>query len=315
MRRQIFLVLLALAALAAAAAHAGVAKKEGNAGRTEKPKAQPQQVRYLGWKKGQFYGRRCMVLIVAPPRGKTLDVLVPNKNPKSAMMDPAQHVVDLVDRLQRGDIIEITAADFKGRPMLRSIRGIKVAADLPDYFTVEETAAKKVGLQEFLCVTVKRGDQTADLLVPNRKGDDGKWIPDQALAAKAQKFRKGDRVDVEIRKAGRRVYLRDISAYIKPEVARFVKRETKDIDGHKHVCAVVRAGDADRELFVPNSAQDAKGQPAPDPKLSAAVSRLRPGQAVEYKARSEGDKTILRAIAATSKTPKEAPKGKDRPKN
>ncbi len=295
----------------AAACQAGDAGTRGRS--AERDKSVTQAVRYLGWKKGQFHGRRCMVLLVAPAKGrKTLAIAVPNKNPRSPMMDPPPHVVEFVKKLRRGDIIEVTTAETMGKPFLKSFRGIRVAADLPEYFTVAKIGQKKVGLQRYLCVTVKKGDETADLLVPNKKGPEGKWVSDEKIAAQVKEFREGSRVDVEVRKAGRNIFLKAIYPHAEAQTARFVKRDVKEIDGQRHVCAVVKTDAGERALAVPNSGKDRKGNPAPDVKLAAAVNKLRPGQTVRFKTRTDGGQEYLREIEVTRAPPEEKPK--DKPK-
>ncbi len=291
---------LALAAIALCAAEAAAQRSKMST--AQKSRTITANVRYVGYKKGQAWGRPCLVLIVQTAKGRKTDLTVPNRNPMAFKLDPAPQVAELVQRLTPGDIVQVRYGPFKGRNMLNMIKPVKLKADEPPYFTVVKTDTKKFGIQEHLYIVLSKGDQQAEVLVPNVRGEEGKWTPDPKIAEQVRKFKHGDHVDVEARKVGSRMYLKAIYPYAEPVVAQFVKTETREFDGRKHVCVLVSFDGLDDVILLPNTGKGAA--PSPDRALLTFVKRLRPGQKIQMTLQQDGEKSLLRKIAPAPAKPR-----------
>jgi hypothetical protein len=271
-------------------------------------KTETLTVQYVGHRTGRAWGRTVMLLIVSPPKGKqTAALVVPNKDPMSHRLNPDPKVVKLVKTLKPGDLIEVRYQMSQGQKVLRQIRALKAKAEEPAYFTVVKVGSREVAGQEHLYVLVDKGGKQAELLVPNARGPDGKWVPEEKLARQARTFSHGDKVDVRVKNAAGKLYLQGIYPHASPVIATFVKREMKDIDGERHLCVIVKDEDGRKTLTVPNAGKDAKGKAIPDRELSAAAGRFRFGHTVAYKLYTEGDKTYLRELLPAKPKPKQPP--------
>ena len=279
-----------------------------------KPKPDDQVVRYVGAQKGTAWGRPVLKLLLAQRYGRGVaTVVVPSKDPMARKYNPSQTVVDVVKDLKRGDLVEISTAKFRGFTMLRSIRRYhpKPGEDDPDAFIFVKHLTQKVSGRDYMAVALKKRTRVQTILVPNRKNDDGKWVPDEKIAAQVKKLEADQIVEITIEKTAGRLYLKSIRPYQPPVKGSFVKLIAKKKVGEQECAAiVVKVDGSEREILIPN--RKARGDKVvPDRKLLAAVKKLKADQPVECKTVEEDGQTWLARVKALKKPP--APKPKPKP--
>ena len=162
-----------------------------------------------------------------------------------------------------------------------------------------------------MAVALKKRTRVQTILVPNRKNDDGKWVPDEKIAAQVKKLEADQIVEITIEKTAGRLYLKSIRPYQPPVKGSFVKLIAKKKDGEQECAAiVVKVDGSEREILIPN--RKARGDKVvPDRKLLAAVKKLKADQPVECKTVEEDGQTWLARVKALKKPP--APKPKPKP--
>jgi len=308
MKRFGMLTVVIVLASCAGVASAADEKKD------KKDKAKPKDtvVRYLGAKRGVVRGRPVLVLIVGPRQGSgAADLVVCNKKPMGRKFDPPDHVVKLVKELKRGDLLDIRTGKWMGHNMVQKVARHKPAPgdDDPNCFTFVKIVDRKVGKRTEKGVALKKLGKGQVVMIPAKKGADGKLAPDAALLAKAEQFKEGDLVEAKIRKSREGVMLVDIKAYVPLETGVFVKLVIRKIDGADRLAAQIKVGSRTRTLLVPQTT-DAEGKPGPDPKMRAALKALQYDQPVRFKARKDGKYEVLLELAAAKDAKKPAKKPK-----
>lgn len=294
------------------AAIMGACWQASQAAGSDKPRPQPappQVVKYVGAEKGTAWGRPVMKLHLAERYGRGVaTVVVPNKDRRARKYDPSPAMVDVVKDLKRGDLVEIRTTKLRGVTMLTFIRRYhpKPGEDDPDAFTFVKHLTQKVSGRDHMAVALKRGNRAQTILVPNRKNDEGKWVPDEKIAAQVKTLEANQIVEITIEKTAGKVLLKSIRPYKPPVKGSFVKLIAKKKVGEQEYAAiVVKVGASEREILIPN--RKAGGDKMlPDQKLLAAVKKLKADQPVEYKTLAEDGQTWLARIEAVKKPP--APK-------
>lgn len=276
-----------------------------------KPKPAPQIVKYVGARKGTAWGGPVMKLLLAERYGRGVaTVVVPGKDSRARKYDPLPVMVKVVKDLKRGDLVEIKTLKFRGVTMLTAIRRYhpKPGEDDPDAFTFVKYLTQKVSGRNYLAVALKKGNRAQTILVPNRKNDEGKWVPDEKIAAQVKKLEADQIVEITIEKTAGKVFLKSIRPYEPPVQGSFVKLIAKKKVGEQEYAAIVVKVDAsEREILIPNRKAGADKM-LPDRKLLVAVKKLKAGQPVEYKTLAEDGQTWLARIEAVKKPPAPKPK-------
>ena len=192
--------------------------------------------------------------------------------------------------------------------MLRSIRRYhpKPGEDDPDSFTFVKHLTQKVSGRDHMAVALMKGNRAQTILVPNRKNDEGKWVPDEKVAEQVKKLEADQIVEITIEKTAGKIYLKSIRPYEPPVQGSFVKLiEKKKVGEKEYAAIVVKVDGSEREILIPNR-KAGRDKMVPDRKLLAAVKKLKADQGVECKTLDEDGQTWLTRIRAVKKPP--APK-------
>ena len=278
----------------------------------DKPKDKPatEVVKYMGAQKGSAWGRPVMKLLLAPRYGQGVaKVVVPNKDRMARKFDPSPAVVKVVKGLKPGDLVEIRMVKFRGVNLLRSIRRYhpKPGEDDPNAFAFVKHLTRKISGREYLAVVLKKANRSQTILVPNRKNDEGKWVPDKDIAEQVRKLEADQIVEITVKKTAGKVFLNSIRPYEPPVKGSFVKLIPKKKVGEKEYAAIaVKVAVTEQEILIPNRKNRA-GKTLPDPKLLAAVKKLKADQTVEFKTLKEEGQTWLVRIKVVKNQPSPRP--------
>ncbi|MBI5725963.1 MAG: hypothetical protein HZA50_18530, partial [Planctomycetes bacterium] len=157
----------------------------------------------------------------------------------------------------------------------------------------------KVADQEYQGVLYRKGGRELTALVPNKKADDGKMVPDGDMLAQAQKFAEFDYVDVETSLTGGSTFIKSVKPYEAPKSASFVKINAPESGANPPLSTVeVKADGKSVVLYVrPGAAGGAS-----DPAMLAKIRAFRADQAILFKSAEESGKQWLSDIRADAST-------------
>jgi len=271
-------------------------------GAKEAPKDVSSIVRYVRAERGTAWGKPVLRVIVSPVKGGSTKALVaPKQDPKSNTFDPDPKVVSVVKVLKKGDLLNVTTGRFKGVILIRRISRFLVqpGEEEPNGFLFVRAEEEDIARETYLVVTLQKFGQETKVVVPNKKNEAGEMAPDEALAARLTAFKIGEVVEVEAQKKGRLRTLKSIRKYAPPVVCEFVKLVEETVDEVEHVGIEVKIGGEPQTLFVPNVQRGKRN--FPDSRLRSAARRLKPGDWIEAKIRTEGDRKLVTRITKTRK--------------
>jgi hypothetical protein len=273
-------------------------------------------VRYVGTKTGTAWARPCLLLVVAPRQGGgAADLVVPNRDPEARKFDPDPTVVEVVKKLKPGDLLQIRTSKLQGHQVLNFVQPYhpQPGEDDPYAFGFVQTIEGKISGQDSLGVSLSKGQKSQTVWLPNYKDKEGKWTPDEELAAAVKGFKKGDIVEVRLQSGGANPILKSISPYKPPEKAEFVKSLEQTVGEVTYLAAEVKKDGDSLQLLVP-ARKNERGEMVRDAELVGKVRALKAGQVVEFKSRQQGGQRFLVDVRATgervtSRPVQEKPKG------
>jgi len=126
-----------------------------------------------------------------------------------------------------GELLEITCTNT-AKPTITSLGryDVKWGEDEPGIFVFSAKSTTKVGAAEYTSITVTKFLEPFTILVPNKKGADGKLAPDAALVKAIDALKAGDLAEVAAETVDGRLTLKSIDffePYRKAEFLRVVK--------------------------------------------------------------------------------------------
>jgi TusA-related sulfurtransferase len=227
---------------------------------------------------------------------------------------PNQDMIDVVNDLKPGDLLKITATIKGADHWIDSVSREPI--------TFEKVTEAASGATPKVTVTIKMGDKSDTLLVPNVKDKTNKLVADPAIMAQINEFKEGDKIEFT-RQAGPagQVVIKTIKLAGAPDKAEFIKTAEKTIAGEKFAAIEIKEGaDKPITLLVPNTkdangkaAKDAHGNPVPDATMIDAIKAMTPGQMVEYKSKTDNSNRVvlteIKAVAPPASQPADAPAG------
>ena len=311
MRRPSHAALLLLVPWATIAAASAA---RGQAVPTHKPEL--AIVRYISARKGKAWGRPALLLTVAPRKAiGSMELAVPNRNPRKNKFDPPPDVARLVKELKQGDLLVVKTTRYKGENALNFIKPCRLNAsdDDGEALLFVRLAAGRIGRRRYLGVVVQYDRKPELVLIPNRKDKAGKTSPDKALAEQAKTFSEGDVVRLEVEKIKGRAYLKRIERFYPPLHGQFVKLVQARLGEEVHLCLSFQGPVGPPKLLPIPNVRDADGKTTPEPALAAAAKELKPGQRIRIYVRMRNEVPYLRRIAPVQK-PAEQDRPKDQPK-
>ena len=297
MRQEGLALILAVAVVLAAARAPGAEKDKDDAGRFS------GIVRYVGAKESRApTGVPAVRVYFAPlTRGRSISALIANKDAQSKVLDPNPAIFNVVKGLKKGDLVTVTIVSSGGWTTLTKIERyeLKPGEDEPNGFLFVRAEEEEIAKETYLVVTLQKFGQETKAVVPSKKNEAGETAPDEALAAQLTAFKIGDVVEVETQKKGRLQVLKSICKYTPPVVCEFVKLVEKTVDEVEHVGVEVKIDGEPQTLFVPNMQRGKRS--VPDPRLRSVARKLKPGDWIEAKIRTEGDRKLVTRITKTKK--------------
>jgi hypothetical protein len=260
--------------------------------------------RFRGASRGMISGKPHLLISIEPAGGRAVQVPIPNNNEDRSEYDPNQKLVETVQDLKPGDLIEVSV-DRQRPPhptVVRRIRPyeLKPGEDQPNGYIFKGSEEKTIGKSKKTLVTLGKLGQTIVAEVPDKKGTGGTIEPDPDMIAAMNQLKEGDSVWVEMN--GKMLAL--IEAYVEPITGKFTKYTESEVEGHK-----LRALEIDQDgktltLLVPGRANGKAW--ITDSNVTRQLSRVRPGTMVQYRAKEDGEKNWLRSIEPAPKSPLEA---------
>ena len=273
------------------------AKEKEAAKKKKAHKSGGEIMKFIKAEKGSVHSRSCLQIYAQPVAGGAkLKLQVSNQDNNLKKYDPIPAHAEVVKGLKSGDLIRITHKEGTGMDIIHSISKFvpRPGEEKANHFVfgecVEEASKKKS--QALIKVTKYEVEQT--LLLPLKKGKDGKLAPDPKLLEAVKACTSGDVVETKTKKSKGKLTLVSITVYVPPVCGEFVKLETDEADPAA-ASVVVKVDEAEQTVALPV----VKGKA--DPKLLASIKRLKAGQTVEYTTQKAEDKTVLKAIKTVKK--------------
>ncbi len=236
-----------------------------------------------------------LTLQVAPAAGgKAIEVVVANNGPKGSPYNPPQFVLDLVNDLKPGDLLDLKTAVGAGHiNQVAKIERYKTrpGEDEPGVFVFE----KLTGGPDHPVVTLSkyRISQTLPLML--NKGANDKIDPEQQKVAEALKT--GESVEVEVGTLGGQPVIKSLVPYVAPQRGTFVKM-TEAVVGEAKLPAIEVTPEkaANSVALVISGTANAAGKIVPNPELLKLAKTLKPGQAILFKTTKDDRATWLRQV-------------------
>ncbi|HUT61984.1 MAG TPA: hypothetical protein VNA25_29450 [Phycisphaerae bacterium] len=266
-------------------------------------------VRFGGTREGRAWNRPVLMLVYGPvSAGRPAAAIIPNTNPRENRLNPSEVIMNVVKELKRGDLIEVTVAEFMGNSLLRSVRryDLKPGENEPNVFVFEKMVQEKLGRQEYDGIVVSKYGSPQTVLIPIRKNKEGKPASDEQLLEAARQFKEGDSVELEVQAAGRTVMLKSIYRYEPPKRGTFVRIVQQKVNDEDCMGIEIQGEDGNQVVLIPNN-QIGRGKPFPDRQLAGQARSLRPGKAFLYKTRQDDKGTWLRQIRPAPREPATRP--------
>lgn len=244
----------------------------------------------VGGKPGQVISATSMIT------GRTEDLAIPNTT-NAGKTEPDQTMFDIAKAAKPGDMFEITMNKTAGKWIIGSFQKyeLKPGEDEPNVYVF----GGKTTAGEQSAITVTKFGQSSTLVVPNKKGADGKMAPDAEIAAKIDALTSGASIEVQIEKSGNAHIIRGLKPYVAPQRVELVKVIREKV-GDKDATGIETKDNG--KIFVNPKSKDMAT-------LVNKVKSYKPGQALMVKTETEGDTTWLTDVKPAPKEPAPAKEG------
>jgi hypothetical protein len=257
-----------------------------------------QIMRFYASQEVTFYNKkRTMAIFTQLDGTRPLKTVVGGKDPK----DPDADIQTTVDKLQKGDVVKMTLAQWNGVMAIDYIKkvDVKPAEENPHGFIFQEFYNEQGSGAPIIRVT-KYGE-SYELTIQNVKDDKGKMAPDPALMDDVQKFKMGDAVYIEATQ-GRPPIISEIFPYKDPQTGKVAKVAQTDVEGGGKTSAIdIEASDGKTiTALVPGKVTNKRF--VADAVLMRDVHNMKPGTEVQYLTRDDNGKTYLVELTRAPKT-------------
>jgi len=261
--------------------------------------------KFRGASRSMLNGRSYMVVSIEGPGGQIARVAIPNKSGDRIQYDPDSHLLDSVQDLKSGDLVEVTVAmPRNGRPaMLHSIRPyeLKPGEDQPNGYVFAGSDEQQSGSSTQTVVELRKLGQKIKVSVARTKSAAGAYESDPKIVADLSQFKEGDSVFAEI-SGGTLV---TIEPYTAPQLGKLIKIDETEVDGHKVKTAHIDQDGKTIDAMVPGKANGRAW--SPDTMITRQLSRLKPGEQVQFRTKDDGGKSWIRSIEPAPKNATETP--------
>ena len=249
-------------------------------------------------------GRTYLVVSVEGPGGQVARLAIPNKGGR-VQYDPDNHLADAVQDLKSGDLVEISVEmPHLGRPaILRSIKPyeLKPGEDQPNGYVFAGTDEKQSGSSTQTIVELTKLGQKFKVSVARTKSAAGAYESDPKIVSDLAQFKEGDSVFAEI-SGGTLV---TIEPYTEPQLGKLIKIDETEVDGHKIKTAHIDQDGKTIDAMVPGKANGRAW--SPDTMITRQLSRLKPGEQVQFRTKDDSGKSWIRSIEPAPKNAVETP--------
>lgn len=250
-------------------------------------------------------GRTYLVVSVEGPGGQVARVAIPNKGGNRVQYDPDNHLADAVQDLKPGDLVEISVEMPRlGRPaMLRSIKPyeLKPGEDQPNGYVFAGTDEQQSGSSTQTIVELTKLGQKIKVSVARTKSAAGAYEADPKIVSDLSQFKEGDSVFAEISGGT----LITIEPYTDPQFGKLIKIDETEVDGHKVKTAHIDQDGKTIDAMVPGKANGRAW--SPDTMITRQLSRLKPGEQVQFRTKDDSGKSWIRSIEPAPKNAAETP--------
>lgn len=256
--------------------------------------------------RARYQGKQVLALGVEPLEGgRTLELIVANKDMNRQEYDPVPQAADTVRYLKPGDVIKIELDNGKPQPLVRSVKRYKLkpGEDEPNTYVYENSFPKNDGRNSYTAVVLSRYDQQTTVAVQQRRDKEGGMASDPEIISTIEKLKPGEMVVAEV-KEGRTPVLTGIDRYVAPQKGKFVKLEEGDVEGQKGMVATLEREGKTVTAAVPGKLQNKRW--VNDSKVLAEARKLKPNSEVVYRAREEGKTLWLKDIEPAPKADESA---------
>lgn len=261
--------------------------------------------KFRGASRSMMNGRTYLVVSVEGPGGRIARVAIPNKGGNRVQYEPDSHLADAVQDMKSGDLVEISVEmPREGRPaMLRSIKPyeLKPGEDQPNGYVFAGTDEKQSGSSTQTIVELTKLGQKFKVNVARTKSAAGDYESDPKVVSDLAQFKEGDSVFAEI-SGGTLV---TIEPYSDPQLGKLIKIDETDVDGHKVKTAHIDQDGKTIDAMVPGKANGRAW--SPDTLIMRQLSRLKPGDQIQFRTKDDGGKSWIRSIEPAPKNPSETP--------
>ena len=261
--------------------------------------------KFRGASRSMLNGRTYLVVSVEGPGGQIARVAIPNKGGNRVQYDPDNHLSDAVQDLKSGDLVEISVEmPHLGRPaMLRSIKPyeLKPGEDQPNGYVFAGTDEKQSGSSTQTIVELTKLGQKFKVSVARTKSAAGDYESDPKIVSDLAQFKEGDSVFAEI-SGGTLV---TIEPYTEPQLGKLIKIDETEVDGHKVKTAHIDQDGKTIDAMVPGKMNGRTW--SADTMVLRELSRLKPGEQVQFRAKDDSGKSWIRSIEPAPKNAAEIP--------
>lgn len=261
--------------------------------------------KFRGASRSMLNGRSYLVVSVEGPGGRTARVAIPNKGGNRVQYEPDSHLADAVQDLKSGDLVEISVEmPREGRPaMLRSIKPyeLKPGEDQPNGYVFAGTDEKQSGSSTQTIVELTKLGQKFKVSVARTKSAAGDYEADPKIVSDLAQFKEGDSVFAEI-SGGTLV---TIEPYSDPQLGKLIKIDETDVDGHKVKTAHIDQDGKTIDAMAPGKLNGRVW--SADTMILRELSRLKPGEQVQFRTKDDGGKSWIRSIEPAPKNAIETP--------
>jgi hypothetical protein len=274
----------------------GPTGKNGNMGKGQEIK--DQVMRFVASQQATLYNKnRTIALFTQLDGSRPMKTIIGGKDPK----DPDADIQTTVDKLQKGDVVKMTLAQWNGWMAIDYIKkvDVKPAEETPHGFIFQEFYNEQVSGAPIVRIT-KYGE-SYELTIQNVKDDKGKMEPDPALLDEVQKFKMGEPVYIQLTQ-GRLPTITEIFPYKDPQTGKVAKVAQTDVEGGGKTSSIdIETSDGKTvTALVPGKTTNKRF--VADAALMRDVHLMKPGTDVLYLTRDDNGKTYLVEISRAPKT-------------
>jgi len=262
-------------------------------------------VKYVGHQddgKFRHMGKPVMLLGVEPLEGgRTIELVVPNRDMNKDEFDPLPRVAEAVRDCKRGDTLKIEIDDSKPKPYIREAERYKLkpGEQNPRSYVFESNYPAKEGRTSYTAVVLSRFDEPRTVAVAQKRDKDGNMVADPEITSLLETLKTGEVVEAEIKDGGKNGILTSLERYAVPQNGKFVKLSEQEVEGQKAPAVELVSDGKDVTVLVPGKLQGKRW--TSEPKVLAAVKKLKPDTEVVYRSRESDGKLWLKDIEPAPK--------------